>query len=96
MGFHKVAQRPQAESFLRYIDGRPLTHEEYFALRAGLPDLSSHFYSIEGGKADVEHNQGRFQFFGFMDASNPSEASPMTFKFCILARVEQMNPRKGS
>jgi hypothetical protein len=66
-GLDQRSPTPQAESFLRYVDGRPLTHEEYFALRARLPDLSSHFYSIEGGKTDVEHNQVRFQFFGFMD-----------------------------
>jgi hypothetical protein len=44
-----------------------LTHNEYFALGAGLHDLPSHFYPIKSGKADVEHNQVWLQIQGFMN-----------------------------
>src|SRR5271155_5750323 len=64
MCFNNVAHRPYAESFLRHIGRRFLSHEEYFALRAELADSSSGFDPIECVEPDIEHDQVRLQFFG--------------------------------
>jgi hypothetical protein len=50
---------------LRDIGRRSLTHEEYLAFRAEFADSPSNLNPIECGKPYVEHNQVRFQFFGF-------------------------------
>ena len=67
MCFDNVAKRPYAKSCLHHIGRRFLTYKEYFEFGGELADSSSGFDSIQCWKPDVEHNQVRLQFFGFLN-----------------------------
>ena len=67
MRLNHVAQCPQGKSLLYHIGRGLLADKKYLGLGGKLADSSSRFDSVQGRKPDVEHNQVRSQFFGFVN-----------------------------
>jgi len=57
---------PQTESFLYDLSRRFLSYEDYFGFRIKFAKLSSGLDPIHFRESDVQQNQVRFQFFGFV------------------------------
>ena len=65
MRFNNIAQDPQAENLLHYLGGGFLSENEYFGSGRELADASSDLDSIQGWKANIQHDQVRLELFGF-------------------------------
>jgi hypothetical protein len=64
--FHHIAYRPKAKSFFHDFGRGFLAYKNYLGFGGDLADSPSGFDSVQAWKSDVEHNQLRLQFFGFL------------------------------